>query len=317
MKQSLLVCEYLSGGGLADGAGPARAALLGQGVAMRDALLADLLRVPGLAIHLAVDAALPGVPGTTRVAPRSGEAMVDFVRREAAGHDFAWIVAPETGGLLAALADAVGAPRWLGCSADAVRLCSAKRATLERLAAHGVATPLACGREARRWVVKPDDGAGTLDTWIHRDRDAAEADRDARRTLGASATLEPWVEGEPLSLSLLCRDGETELLSINRQRIAVGADGRVDYRGVAINQIGGSLVRAGALHNTARAVGRAVRGLRGFVGVDLVWHAEHGPVVIEVNPRLTCAYVGLSAALGRNLAGEIVAEHAEALHVAA
>ena len=47
-------------------------------------------------------------------------------------------------------------------------------------------------------------------------------------------------------------------------------------------------------------------GLRGFVGIDLVWHEERGPVVIEVNPRVTCAYVGLSAALGRNLAAELL-----------
>jgi tyramine---L-glutamate ligase len=31
-----------------------------------------------------------------------------------------------------------------------------------------------------------------------------------------------------------------------------------------------------------------------------------GPVVIEVNPRVTCAYIGLSAALGRNLAAELL-----------
>jgi len=33
-------------------------------------------------------------------------------------------------------------------------------------------------------------------------------------------------------------------------------------------------------------------------------------VVIEVNPRVTCAYVGLSASLGRNLAAELLADHA-------
>ena len=55
---------------------------------------------------------------------------------------------------------------------------------------------------------------------------------------------------------------------------------------------------------------QALPGLRGFVGVDLVWHAERGPVAIEVNPRVTCAYVGLSDELDRNLAAEILAAHA-------
>jgi predicted ATP-grasp superfamily ATP-dependent carboligase len=55
-------------------------------------------------------------------------------------------------------------------------------------------------------------------------------------------------------------------------------------------------------------VARAVPGLSGFAGIDLVWHPRHGAVVIEVNPRVTCAYVGLSAALGRNLAAELLAD---------
>jgi predicted ATP-grasp superfamily ATP-dependent carboligase len=50
-------------------------------------------------------------------------------------------------------------------------------------------------------------------------------------------------------------------------------------------------------------------GLRGFAGIDVVWHPSRGPVVIEVNPRLTVAYAGLSAALGGNLAAALLAAH--------
>ncbi len=64
--------------------------------------------------------------------------------------------------------------------------------------------------------------------------------------------------------------------------------------------------RRDALTFVARDVVQAIPGLRGFVGIDIVWHEQRGPVVIEVNPRLTCAYIGLSAALGRNLAAELL-----------
>jgi predicted ATP-grasp superfamily ATP-dependent carboligase len=57
-------------------------------------------------------------------------------------------------------------------------------------------------------------------------------------------------------------------------------------------------------------VAKGIPGLRGFVGIDVVWHSRCGPVLIEVNPRVTCAYVGLSAALGRNLASDLLREHA-------
>ena len=51
---------------------------------------------------------------------------------------------------------------------------------------------------------------------------------------------------------------------------------------------------------------RALPGLGGFVGIDVVWNEVRGPVVIEVNPRVTSAYVGLSERLGRNLARDVL-----------
>ena len=322
MTQRLFVCEYLSGGGL-DAAGPLAPddrELLAQGLAMRDALLADLARLPGLAVDCATGRGVAPPRGAATVQARPGEAFDDFVAREAAAHDLAWVVAPESGGLLAALAARVAPARWLGCRPEAIALCTSKRATLERLHAHGVATPLAAAGEATRWVVKPVDGAGSVETRVHASRAAAEADRAARAAQGAHATLEPWVEGEALSLSLACGGaGEAELLSVNRQRIEVGPEGRVGYGGVAIDAREVAAGRRGALGAVARAVAAAIPGLQGFVGIDLVWHAWRGPVVIEVNPRLTCAYSGLSAALGRNLAGELLERHAarEARHAPA
>lgn len=314
MTQTLFVYEYLSGGGLDAAPGSVEVAgrgeLLGAGLAMRAALLAELAG-PGVR-HACGDGVepLPGAPGGA-LRPRPGDTPLAFVRREALSHDRVWVIAPESDGLLLQLAEAVAPERWIGSDRAAIRLCSGKRATLAHLAARGLATPLAFDAGARQWVVKPGDGAGTLDTRRHAQRAAAQADLQQRRARGASATLEPWVDGEPLSLSLLCRDGEAELLSINRQRIAIADDGRLRDDGVAINELALDDARAPALARTAQAVARAIPGLRGFAGIDLVWHPQRGPVVIEVNPRLTCAFVGLSAALGRPLAAEILALHEE------
>ena len=64
--------------------------------------------------------------------------------------------------------------------------------------------------------------------------------------------------------------------------------------------------------NRAERIAAAMPGLRGFVGVDLVRHARLGWVPIEVNARVSCAWVGLSAVLGRPLAGEVLALHRRA-----
>ena len=312
----IFIHEYLTGGGdIADESEAAE--LLPLGRAMRDALLGDLLRVPDLQVTCAVSARA-GLPFTHErlqaAAPAAGEDATAFVRRQSALHDLAWIVAPESDGVLAAMHAVVDAPRWVGCTAAAIHTASSKRATLAALAACGVATPLDFTAEADakalQWIVKPDDGAGAVATQLHATRAAAEANQAQRAARGQDATIEPFVPGEALSISLLAGPGFVQPLAFNEQQVAIDAAGRLHFHGVRTNAIDRARdPRAVRLHTLALDVMRALPGLRGFVGVDLVWHATRGPVAIEVNPRVTCAYVGLSAALGRNLADEVLMLH--------
>ena len=312
------IYEYLSGGGVAGAVGEgasAEAELLAAGTSMRDALLADLVEVEGWRVAAASSphaAALP--PGAAPTCADAGESPLDFVARQSALHDAIWLVAPETDGLLAQFQRLVAPERWLGCRAEAIAVAGSKRATAVRLAAQGVLTPLGFADDpaTRRWVTKPDDGAGAVATLVHTDRSAARDELAARTCAGESAVLEAWVEGAALSLSLLCRHEGVELLSVNRQHIAVDAQGRLSFEGVSFEASAMNDPRRVVFERLASQVARAIPGLRGTVGIDLVWHASRGPVVIEVNPRLTCAYVGLSKALGRNLAGEWLAAHSRA-----
>lgn len=314
----VLVFEYLCAGGAAalqDEGGLdalAVADLLAQGQAMRDAMVADLLQLPGsrgLQVHVACGEGAPALPAGALPCPiPAGTAAARWLASQAPRFDLVWAVAPETGGVLAECCAAVPPARWLGCEAAAIALCSRKRATLARLAAQGLRTPLAFAEQARRWVTKPDDGAGAVATQVHGQLAAAHA-ASCRGEPGMT-TLEPWVEGEPLSLSLLCLAGGCELLAVNRQRIALDDQGLVHFHGVEIDVLPRQDPRWPSLALLARRISQAVPGLRGFVGVDIVWHeteGNSGPVVVEINPRLTSAYVGLSARLGRGLAAELLA----------
>lgn len=318
----IFVYEFVSGGApLAD---DAAASLMEAGIAMRDAIVVDLLGLPGVSVTCAVSARSgPPCPTGTRLAcvcANPGETAEEFVRRIAKSHDLAWVVAPESEGALMQLHKAVGAAHWIGCTAAAIRTASSKRATVAALAAAGIPTPLDMSTQpASHWIVKPDDGAGAIDTRVHGSRDAARADLGARARSGLAATMEPFVEGEALSISMLAGASGAQPIAFNRQQIAIDADGRVQDLGVLSHAIDPGDPRAPRLGAVALDVARAMPGLRGFVGIDVVWHATRGPVVIEVNPRLTCAYVGLSAKLGRNLAADILALHdaREARHAAA
>jgi predicted ATP-grasp superfamily ATP-dependent carboligase len=312
----VFVYEHLSAG-LAEASGE----LLAAGREMRDAVARDLLRIEGCAVSVAAGAQAAEVPAPARVVrPRPGISAPEFVAQQAGLHDRVWVIAPETGGVLTRLRREVDADRWLGCDAASIALASSKRATLARAAEHGLVTPMAFASSpaTRRWVVKPDDGAGAMATRVHNTHAAARDDVDTRREHGEAAELEAWVVGDPLSLSLLCAQGHAEVLSVNRQQLAIDAVGVLSFVGVQANVLSRMDERFRALQSWAAALVRAVPGLQGYVGVDLVWHPQRGPVLIEINPRVTMAYAGLSETLRRNLAAAVLAaHHSEAVHAAA
>jgi predicted ATP-grasp superfamily ATP-dependent carboligase len=173
----------------------------------------------------------------------------------------------------------------LGCRPEAVRVAGSKLATTRALAARGVpVVPTFALADSPAdlpgpWAVKPDDGAGCDGLEVVPDRAAALA----------------------LSLSLLCARGAPVLLACNRQRLG-RHDGHITLDAILVNDVADT---GGALARLARGVADAIPGLWGYVGVDLV-QGPDGPLVLEVNPRLTTSYCGLRAALGCNTAALVV-----------
>ena len=99
-----------------------------------------------------------------------------------------------------------------------------------------------------------------------------------------------------------CHDGRATLLAVNRQRLKVSPKG-VTLLGLEVNALADP---DGHLAALAEDVCRAIPGLDGYVGIDLLL-GEDAPVVVEVNPRLTTSYVGLGRALGINVARRVLA----------
>ena len=291
--------EFFSGGGLAGQ--PLPAGLVHEGDLMLTTLVGELATLPGVVVIASRDPRLPPVAGSETLTPLGDEDPLSLYRRGAAAAQAAWPTAPESGGMLERLAQAtVDAGRiLLGCRPEAVRLTTSKRATARALQACGVpavatfARGDALPRLPGPWVVKPDDGAGSEDT--DRVEDSARA---LVRLAAEPARLvaQPWVEGEAVSLSLLCAGGACRLLACNRQEIAV-RDGRVSLEAIQVNALPDPDRRFAGL---AGRIAAAVPGLWGYVGVDLVLTRD-GPVVLEVNPRLTTSYVALRSALGLNV----------------
>jgi len=301
-RLKVLAFDYAIAGG--PGAPVVPCALAQQGGMLLQALLADLGAVPGVELHTMPAAGDADWPHDTAPGEQAfAERFADCVQAA----DAVWPLALETEGLLEGLSRDIlrGKRVLLGSAPGAVRVASSKREMARALMDAGVPavptyTPHASLPEGQgAWVVKPDIGAGCLDTRLFSDRAAALA--HIRANAGQDYVLQPFVAGELGSLSLLCCDGKAWVLSCNRERVAV-RDNRFHFLGSTVNGLADA---DGALASLAEQVAAALPTLWGYVGVDFIRSAA-GTLVLDVNPRLTAAYAGLHASLGCNPAGLVI-----------
>jgi len=304
----IFICEYITGGGMQSESLPP--SLAREGEMMLAALVGDLSAVLGESgvgeIIVSRNPRLPAPPlPATFVSPEDGEDIWEFWGRHMGETDAFWPIAPETDGAMerfchmAKERDVV----LLASTPEAIRIMTSKRATAALLSEGGV-TVVPCYSAGgdlpsaqEGWVVKPDDGAGAEDTRYLQDPG------EARGWLGnhPGHIAQPYMEGEVASLSLLCRAGEASLLACNRQRITITHG---DIRVQAI-EVGGMEERREEFSALGDSIAALLPGLWGYNEVDVICGTE-GLTVLEINPRLTTSYVGLSESLGVNPAALVL-----------
>jgi predicted ATP-grasp superfamily ATP-dependent carboligase len=302
----IFVYEHITGGGCLDQALPP--SLAHEGELMLRALLDDLRDVPGTEVLIMRDPRLSVFDAALEVwRPKSKAEAWNLFRHCCMSADAVWPVAPETDGALKRLSSEVLACGriLLGSRPEALAIAASKTLTAEALAQAGVPVvetyrrPAQLPADIQEVVIKPDDGAGCQDTHRFARADAIDW---WNKTCSGNYVLQPYLHGDARSLSLLC-DGESALLlSCNEQQISIeGSDLR--FVGVKVNAVQTNRDRYAQL---ARQIAGAIPGLWGYVGVDLI-ETSGGPVVIEINPRLTTSYAGLRQALGSNPAALVLA----------
>jgi predicted ATP-grasp superfamily ATP-dependent carboligase len=314
----ILVHEFASGGGFAGR--PVPRSLAREGRAMLTALVADLASIGGHEIVTTTDCRfkLTAVDSVDVVPIGPGsEVLSDDLLSSV---DAVWLIAPETGGCLEHLAAAIErhGKALLGAGSVAIQRASDKQRLPIRLARCGVAHPptraLRPCADARAIaddlgypvVVKPGRGAGCDGVCLARNRRELRVAIDAatrsaaffRPQRGAQRVLlQRYVRGLPASVSLLSDGCRAVALSVNAQSVRAGTV--FSYHG-GWTPLDHPL--AGRAIEAAIRTCEALPGLRGYVGIDVVLTRTEA-VVIEVNPRLTTAYLGLRSAVTRSAGG--------------
>ena len=307
--------------------------LAAEGRAMVEALICDLADVPGWRVVTTWDARLkpPRFSGRTvdcHVVRTPGEERTAF-REFAAACDATLVIAPEFQSILTERCRLVqeAGGRWIGCAAAAIALCADKLRLAAHLSESGVRTiptwplpiapggrselpdaPAGSGALAYPLVIKPRDGAGSQQTWLAaNETEFQQACRGFRQSeFRETAIVQPFVRGRAFSVAAVISGAEPpEILPLAEQHLS--GDGRFHYLGgrVCFPPPPGEQAAAEAV---VREACRAVPGLAGYVGFDLIVPDDNSaaPILVEINPRLTTSYLGYRQLI-RGLARRIVA----------
>ena len=254
-----------------------------QGNEMVEALYSDLKQVKQLNITI----------GKLRV----GETALDFFSDIIPKIDLVWVIAPESRSELERFHIASKQKLWIGSDLQAIRLASNKLETKKYLKSLSINTPDEITFESLKKknyteaVYKPIDGAGTTDTY------KIENKKNIISTLNKKPScffLEEWVEGTAYSVSLNCNLSDFEILSINKQHITSNHLGKLFYGGVKPVETKMFKKLHESILPIISLIVANITDLRGFIGIDFILKENSQISIIEINPRLTCSYVGLS-----------------------
>jgi predicted ATP-grasp superfamily ATP-dependent carboligase len=222
-------------------------------------------------------------------------------------HDFTYIIAPESGNLLLNMVKSLDGFH-INSKPEVIELMSNKAKMLTELNKKGFKIPETLKNSFENssvkeigfpLIIKPCLSAGCEGLRVV--NSISEFNKTFKKLHKAYGQLivQKLIKGIPASISLITDGFKTKPLALNKQFIRLD---KAEY-------IGGYTPLNHELKQKAFAIAKKLiknfKGLRGYIGIDIVL-SKNEVYVIEVNPRLTVSYAGLSKVSKINLAKPIL-----------
>lgn len=228
--------------------------------------------------------------------------------------DLVWLIAPECDDILlnlTLLCEDAKVP-VIGANADMVSLAADKLKTAAWLAATNIRSPLSLSvpawqaqgdsiKPSQSWLAKPLKGVGCEGICVLPDDQSVTAwiNTQTQASLSRYFLQAEVLQSQPASLSVLCCQGRAVLLSCNRL-ITEQRDGAILLKQIVVN---GFAEHWATFQRLADTIAAQLPDMRAYLGIDVMFDASsYALSVLELNPRLSSSYVGLSKATGQNIA---------------
>ena len=319
----LLVYEHVSGGGFANE--KISPSILSEGYGMLKSLVSDL-KAAGHNVTTLLDSRLktfnPPIEADNIVSISFSNELNKNLKKFSKAADATYVIAPESGQTLQKLVELVetSGGTSLNSQIDAIKKTSYKTTIYEILKKRRLMIPETVMINIHEnvkhikhlikelgfpLVFKPIDGVGCCGLSVVKDESymVAAVKKIVKESLSEHFVAQKLIEGISVSASVISTGEKALPITLNKQMVTlVSPYEESSYEGgiVPFDHV----LNKEAL-KAAQTVVESISGLRGYVGVDMVL-ARNGPVVIEVNPRLTTSYIGLRKVVNFNPAQAII-----------
>lgn len=292
----LFVTEFITGGGIAND--PLPETLKQEGQLMLQAVLSDCSKIEDIELITTRDARISlNIEG---VEMHVVENAIDYMQQLvliSTQCDMTWVIAPESEGILYSLISHLANEKvkLINCDAESVQLAGDKLACNQQLTKYQVPVIPNLTRQQVTTCLTPV---------MIKDRYGAGCEGLMRCETGSDAlqyiedysewVVQPYMKGEHLSLSVIFSMKGVSILSINEQILKYQQQKpKLVMCRVNTHPVNDEVIQL------VKQIYAALPGLRGYVGIDVIYSNDKY-FVVDINPRLTSSYVGLSDVLEQN-----------------
>ncbi len=291
----LFVSEFITGGGIAND--PLPESLKQEGQLMLHAVLNECSKINGVQLVTTCDSRIN--LSIDNVEVHAVENAFDYIQQLtliATQCDATWIIAPESEGILETIITHLDKEKitLINCDINSIHITSDKLTCAQHLTKNGILTAQNMTREealayAQPVIIKYRHGAGCEGLM------RCENGKQALQLIDDYLmwVVQPYLEGNHLSISLLFSNNDVRVMSVNEQIIE--GERKLALKACHVN----AYPVNENIQILANKILNTFPGLKGYVGVDLI-DVQGDYYIIDINPRLTSSFVGLSGVLEDN-----------------
>ena len=218
--------------------------------------------------------------------------------------DYFFPIAPETEGKLVELIKLNRfKKKMLSNNINAIKKTSSKYNTYKFFQKNSIPTLQTFNKKrinfkiSKKWVVKPDDGAGSEENYIFSNKKNLLNFLSSKKNF----IVQPLIKGLSFSVNILSLKKKVLILNFNKQKILYKKK-KIIFNGTEFIK---KVPYEDKIKKNINIISKKLPGLNSFYGIDFIIFKKK-IFFIDINPRITTSYQNISKNLKVNVAKKIL-----------